>query len=136
MAQISCIEDYDLSQPFHDVYPFPPLVRAHGNYRSSLEVEWLKYLSLSVISAGAALYNRHGTWGGYKMEVNKKKYSNMARFNVYFDQNGLRESYFDMFKRAGLGHLSTFCSNYRCSNFGRAIRSLHSQSKKTPPSTI
>ena len=44
------------------------------------------------------------------------KYSNLARFKVYFDQNGLRESYFDMIERAGLGRLCSLCSNYECIN--------------------
>ena len=196
------LEGYDLSQPFHDIYPFPPVVRTHGNFRSRVEVEWLKYLTLTqmcfrcnttsccgaevgifaecshkkgcpfslwihrlytfqevstvfeltrscmsdhiqnlghndyecnlrldtslfnVNSAGGALYNGRGGWGGYKMEV-IIKYSNLARFNVYFDQHGLRESYFDMIERAGLGRLCSLCSIHECTNFGGCVHANH-----------
>ena len=86
----------------------------HSDYECNLRLDTSLF---NVNSAGGALYNGRGTWGGYKMEV-IIKYSNMARFNVYFDQNGLRESYFDMIERAGLGRLCSLCSNYKCANFG------------------
>ena len=196
------LEGYDLSQPFHDTYPFPPIVRSHGEYRSRIELEWLKYLTLTMMcfkcfktsccgaklgtyaecshkkgcpfslwvrrlytfqevstvfdltrrcmsdnitnlghgdyecnlrldtslfnvnSAGGALYNGRGGWGGFKMET-IIKYSNLARFNVYFDEHGMRESYFNMIERAGLGRLCTLCSNHECANFGHCVQSNH-----------
>ena len=61
------------------------------------------------------------------------RYSNLTRFNVYFDQHGLRESLFDMITRAGLGQLCTLCSNYHCLNFEHCVLPHHYNApNKTP----
>ena len=53
------------------------------------------------------------------------KCSNLARFNVYFDEHGMRASCFDMIEQAGLGWLFCLCSNYDCSNFEHCVHSTN-----------
>ena len=49
----------------------------------------------NVNNRDGCLFECRGTWGGVRMET-ISRYSNLARFNVYFDQQGVRESKFDM----------------------------------------
>ena len=78
----------------------------------------------NVNNRGGCLFEGRGTWGGVRLET-IIRYSNLTRFNVYFDQHGVRESLFDMITRAGLGQLCTLCSNYECPNFGHCVHINH-----------
>ena len=90
-------------------------------YECNLRVDTAPF---NVNSRGGSLFEGRGTWGGVRMET-IIKYSNLTRFNVYFDQQGVRESLFDMITRAGLGRLCSLCSNYQCPNFGHCIHVNH-----------
>ena len=41
------LEGYDLTQPFHDTIPFPPVNRIQGSFRKDTELQWLCYLNLT-----------------------------------------------------------------------------------------
>ena len=58
--------------------------------------------TFNVNRRGGALFQGRGGVGGIKMET-IIRYSNIVRFNVYFDENGQREPLRAMIERAGLG---------------------------------
>ena len=41
------LEGYDLTQPYHDTYPFSPVNRIEGSFRKETELQWLRFLNLT-----------------------------------------------------------------------------------------
>ena len=84
---------------------------------ASLDLIQLDTNTFNVIARGGCLFNGHGGLAGLKMET-LIKYSNLARCNVYFDDQGNIKLLCDMISSTGY-------SNYCCLNFDQFVHTNH-----------